>query len=446
MSLVSAAPVAQEERISIIDSIRGFALLGILLMNIPFFSDAYQVYFNLDLRNEYSGPNYYTWWAVNGLFEGTMRALFSILFGAGSLLLLKRLEKKKMEITPADFYYRRMIWLLVFGVFNAFLLLWPGDILYTYAICGLFLYPLRNLKPKHLFLLALLLMLIANLRATLSMYDSKSTRIKGERALALEKNKKTLTEDQQEDKKKWEGYLEKHKKEAVMKEVEKERAAYSKGYFSLMGHLKEINVKIQSVMFYDELFWDALSFLILGMALFKLGILTGERSISFYWILLIVGYGLGLTMSYFNLSSALQVKFDYTRIADKVIVNIYQERRLLLALGHLSVLMLLYKYKILKFLLRWLANVGQMAFSNYLMQSIICGIIFYGYGFGLYGKLERYEQYFVVLGVWIFQIIFSQVWLKYFRYGPFEWVWRSLTYWKLQPFRKPTAGGLRSEV
>jgi uncharacterized protein len=117
------------------------ALLGILLMNIPFFANSYHLYYNLEILKEYSGPDYWCWWGVNGLFEGTMRGIFSMLFGAGSFLLLDRLEKKNIPgLSPADIFYRRLIWLLVFGLINAFVLLWPGDILYTYAITGLFLF------------------------------------------------------------------------------------------------------------------------------------------------------------------------------------------------------------------------------------------------------------------------------------------------------------------
>src|SRR5688500_12134510 len=93
-NLSSSTPLAQSDRIEIIDSLRGIALLGILLMNIPAFGMPWGVYYNLNIRNEFSGPNYYTWWIVNGGFEGTMRAIFTMLFGAGSLLLLLRLEKK----------------------------------------------------------------------------------------------------------------------------------------------------------------------------------------------------------------------------------------------------------------------------------------------------------------------------------------------------------------
>ena len=98
--------------------------------------------------------------------------------------------------------------------------------------------------------------------------------------------------------------------------------------------------------------------------------------------------------------------------------------------------MLCVKSNLLSFLKNCLKAVGQMAFTNYLLQTLICTTIFYGHGFGLFGKLERSEQVLIVFGIWIFQMIASPIWLKYFKYGPFEWLWRSLTYWHFQPFKK----------
>ena len=98
--------------------------------------------------------------------------------------------------------------------------------------------------------------------------------------------------------------------------------------------------------------------------------------------------------------------------------------------------MLMYRSGVFKWLFALMRPVGQMAFTNYLTQSLICGIIFYGVGFGLYGKLQRYEVYYVVGAVWLLQIIWSHIWLRYFYFGPLEWLWRSLTYWKKQPFVK----------
>jgi len=432
----SHTPLIQAERITIIDSVRGIALLGILLMNIPFFSMAFQIGENLMIRNEFSGRNYYTWWIVNGFFEGTMRGLFSMLFGAGSILLLSRLEKKSGSVSAADVYYRRLIWLLIFGIINAFVFLWPGDILYSYAICGLLLFPFRNLSPKALLLFGLFFLLASGLKETLQMYDAKKLRVKGEAAMALEAKKVKLTDEQQEDKKKWEGRQERNKIENIRKEVDKSNKDMRKGYFAIMSNYKDLNQEIQSKVFYHFYFWDVMTFFLIGMAFFKWGILTGERSSRFYWTLILIGYPLGLLLNYWQLRTTVDVKFDRTLMADKLYVSFYQVRRLLLVMGHIGVVMLVYKHHLADWLLKALSRVGQMAFSNYLMQSIFCVFIFYGFGLRWFGALERYQIYFVVFGIWIFQIIFSNIWLKYFRFGPFEWVWRSLTYWKKQPMKR----------
>jgi uncharacterized protein len=432
----AAVPVAKTERISIIDSLRGVALLGILLMNIPYFGLPYLIADSLDILDEYSGPNYYTWWVINGVFEGTMRALFSMLFGAGSLLLLNRLEKKHMGTYPADIYYRRLIWLLVFGLINAFIFLWAGDILYTYAICGLFIFPFRNLKPKHLLILGLAVMLTATLKMTLNMHEKRDARVKGDEAIALAKQNKPLTEEQKEIKEKREAALKKSSPENEEKEVQKEIREVTKGYFSIMKYYKDINVKIQSSEFYNFYFWDAIAFFFIGMALFKWGVLTGQKPVSFYVWMAIICYIPGFTLNILMLRARVVTRFDDSMLADQLFINFYQEKRLLLALGHLGLLMTLYKLKIMDWFFRLMAAVGQMAFTNYLMQSIICTFIFFGYGLSWFGTLQRYQLYYVVAGVWIFQIIFSNIWLRYYRFGPFEWLWRSLTYWKRQPMRR----------
>ena len=436
MDSLLSAPVGQSQRIKIIDSIRGIALLGILLMNIPFFSNPYQ-YENLNVLNEYSGRNFYTWWIVNGLFEGTMRALFTMLFGAGCLLLLNRLEKKGPDTSAADVYYRRLIWLFLFGLVNAYIFLWPGDILYTYAICGLFLFPFRKLAARHLLYFGIAFLVFATAKGTYHLYQAKQTRVKGEYALALEKKKVKLTEEQTEAKEAWMGRQERIKVENMQKEAQKEiRKIGGQGYFGTLAHLSTINAKIESSKFYHNYFFDAMMLLFVGMALFKWGVLTGERSSRFYWALLAVGYLIGLPLSYYEHNSMVGVRFDSTLLFDRFYVHPYQVRRTALALGHLSIIMLLYKSGLFKWLLNATARVGQMAFTNYLMQSLICVTIFYGFGFALFGKLQRYETYYVVFAVWAFQIVFSTVWLRYFLFGPFEWVWRSLTYWKKQPMRR----------
>jgi len=430
-----SAPVSQKERIDIIDILRGVALLGILLMNIPYFSNPEQASFNLRVYNEWSGPNYYTWWAVVGLFEGTMRAMFTILFGAGCLLLIRRLEKKQ-DINPADIYYRRLLWLLLFGFINAFVFLWPGDILYPYALCGLFLFPFRNMKAGHLAGIGALLLVLTIAKNTYTDYSRSAQRKAGESAIAVESKGGRLTPAQETAKSAWLAAQEKSKPENIRKAAAAEKAIMAGDYFTIWAHLKNINIFLQSTEFYSQTFLDIMLLLFLGMAAFKAGMITGARSPRFYFMAMVSGYVFGLAASYWYARNWILAGFDGAYYHDLSYVNLYQVKRTLLATGHFSLVMLLYKLGFAKRLMGWMRCVGQMAFTNYLLQSIICTLIFYGYGLGYFGRLQRYETYYVVGAIWIAQTVYSVVWLRYFRFGPFEWIWRSLTYWHRQTFRR----------
>jgi uncharacterized protein len=150
--------------------------------------------------------------------------------------------------------------------------------------------------------------------------------------------------------------------------------------------------------------------------------------------MVLIGYAIGLTTNYFETSYQISNDFDIVAIARTEIT--YDLGRVFTTLGHIGLIMLFIKSGLLPFLQKSLAAVGQMAFSNYIMHSIICNTIFLGFGFSMYGKLQRYELYFIVFAIWIFQLIVSPIWLTYFRFGPLEWLWRSLTYWRRQPFRR----------
>lgn len=432
----AAAPLQQTERIRIIDTIRGIALLGILMMNIPYFGMPYQEVADLRLRNEFTGINYYTWWTVNGMFEGTMRALFSILFGTGCILIIQNLEKRQIGLRAADIYYRRLLWLILFGMINAFILNWPGDILYTYGICGLFIFPFRNMKPKGLLAIGITVLLISTLLSSVPMYMANSVRKEGEAAIAAEARKEKLSKEQVEAREEWVGMQKRINVTDLQAAAAETKKDMQGSYLTVMGTVAPYNMKFESIKFYKNFFWDAIAFFFIGMYLFRKRVLTGERSFKFYWIVLVVGYAGGLFLNYTFMRTMLALQFDFSRMADEMFVNPYQVRRLMLAMGHLSLIMLIYKYRLVPKLLKALARVGQMAFSNYLMQTMICTMIFYGYGLRWFGELQRYELYIVMAGIWLFQIAFSNLWLQYFRFGPLEWVWRSLTYWKRQPMKR----------
>lgn len=429
-------PVARTERITTIDIIRGFALLGILLMNIPYFGLPYTHSVNL-LNLPADHVDFRTNEVVSTVFEGTMRALFSMLFGASALLFLSKPDRPGQTYSVADYYYRRTLWLVVFGLFNAFILLWPGDILYTYGLCGLILFPFRKMKPGRLAIVGFVCIAIVFGKGLLKMTETKQNRQGYLTAVRLEKQKKKLTPEQTKAKESWLA-VEKRMKPDPKKD--QEMIAKMRGnYTTVFAFLMPFNVEFESTEFYNDFVWDALAMIFIGMALFKIGFFQNRLSTRIYLLTLLVGYGLGLTLGWL----AFQDQVAFTRNPGQVIDTqsfsfqaLYQVRRALTALGHASLLLLMYRSGVAGWLMQALANVGQMAFSNYLMQSMICTLIFYGYGLGYFGKLAFHELYYVVAGVWLFQLIFSAIWLRYFRMGPLEWVWRSLTYWQRQPMQR----------
>ena len=427
------APIAQKDRIKFLDCIRGMALLGILIMNITGQGQIFNLYDSMDVRHPLTGLNFYAWGMETFIFEGTMRGLFSILFGAGTLLLINRLEKNSQGLLPADIYYRRLLWLLVFGLINAFLLLWPGDILYPYALTGLLLFPFRNLSPKKLLIAAFLVLAIATYKDTSDLYDRKEIITQGRAAEALVAKKQTLTDEQKEFLGKWSNFKKNSKDSLPAKYAEAEKKIVHKNYAQIFKYYRDINMNIQSVGFYNGL-WDMLLFFFIGMALFKNGFLTGTHATKTYVITAILGTAIGLYLNYIDLSALYRFQFDRVKFTEYSKIGLYEIRRVFQTIGYLSILILIYKLSVGKKVLGIFAPVGQMAFTNYLSQSIITSIFFYGFHY--YAALERYQLYYVVGSIWIFQIIFSTIWLRYFRLGPLEWLWRSLTYWKKQTLKK----------
>ena len=183
--------------------------------------------------------------------------------------------------------------------------------------------------------------------------------------------------------------------------------------------------------------------MLLGLALFKWGFLTGSWSNTDYWKVVKIGYGIGLPLviysMYYSFIHFSTLEANLARM-EKVAINwvdlIYPFQRILLVMAHAAALILLYKSGKIQGLFSRLAAVGQMAFTNYISHSVICTLFFFGYGLNYYAELEYYQIYFVALAIWIFQLIISPIWLKYYRFGPLEWLWRSLTYWKVQPFKR----------
>ncbi|MCP4662149.1 MAG: DUF418 domain-containing protein [bacterium] len=422
-------PIGPAGRIASIDVVRGFAVLGILLMNILVFGlpgDAYDS--DPTIIGQAEDVNVMVWAANKVLVKGAMRTVFSMLFGAGVILLTARAEARGAQVQLADVYYRRILWLLVFGVAHAYLLLYWGDILFCYAISGLFLFPFRKLPARALLAVGLAVLAVGAvliLPRYFELRDREAAAIAAEVAAAAGEK---LTQEQEAARKQW-----RRLSTVDREELQQEIDTFRSDYRTIFKYVAEINVGIQSRSIYRRTFWDTAGMMLLGMGLFKLGVFSAGRSARFYLVLMGTGYALGLSLNGYPAYEIIAHNFD--PVWGRLAYAYYDLGRLAVGLGHLGMVLLIYKLGRPRWLIASLAAVGRMALSNYIGPTIVCSLLFFGFGFGLFATLERFELYYVVFAIWVFQLIASPVWLRYFRFGPCEWLWRSLTYWRRQPMR-----------
>jgi len=433
----AVAPVAEAQRLRLVDALRGVALLGILLMNIPGFAMA--DYFSESFRSDPTNINFWVSNVINVLFEGKMRAMFGMVFGAGVLLFVSKEEQTGRPVT--GLFYRRMLWLVAFGLIHAHLILWNGDILYLYGVCGMLVYLFRNVNPRYLVLGVPIVALVGFVVGTLFYQHIREIRINYVAATRASVEGKTLTEDQEKALTDWREL----EKSFIpnRQDAEENTQKMKSDYATVASHVRPLAFKLQTV-FLPLQIWDSLALMLLGLALYRWGFLSGNWENRHYWKVMLIGYGLGLPLviysryySYIHnptLEASLQrmeeVPIQWTGL-------IYPFQRILLVMAHVSAIVLLYKSRFMQGLFRRLEAVGQMAFTNYIMHSVICTLFFFGYGLNYYAELEYYQLFFVVAAIWIFQLLVSPLWLQFFLYGPLEWAWRSLTYWRLQPFKRP---------
>lgn len=421
------APIDRAERITALDSLRGFALLGILLMNIIAFSMYIAAYDNPSVTGGSTGANLWIWAVLHVVAEGKMRCLFSLVFGASVILLTSRLDARG---DGADIYYRRTLWLIAFGLADAYLL-WLGDILFLYGMCGLVLYPFRKMKPKSLITIGTtLLVLNAGWYAMMGAGQREMIE-KGQAAEKAAAAGQKLTAEQEEAKKSYESF--RRSAQPGKEELDKDAKKWQGNAVSVLKARAGFVFSIHSKPYYHPWNWDIWCMMFLGMGLFKLGVLSAQKPMRYYASMMLVGYGIGIPLNTYTAWFIVKNNFDPAMHA--FANTTYDLGRLTVALGHLGLIMVLAKSGSMRWLTDRLGAIGQMALSSYVTHSVICTIIFTGIGFGLYGKLERYQVYYVVAGIWIFQLIVSPIWLRHFRFGPLEWCWRSLTYWQKQPMR-----------
>ena len=412
-----AAPITKPERLDSIDVLRGFAVLGILILNIQSFAMPGAAYINPRAYGSLEGANYWVWWCSHVFADQKFMTIFSMLFGAGIVIMTSRAEQRTGH--SAAIHYRRMAWLILFGVLHAHLL-WYGDILYAYGMCGLAVWLLRKWRPIVLIPLGIAMISVA---FVISLLSGWSMQFWGEEAI------KGMLEGWQPS------------PETVQEDLD----AYRGPWLQQMPGRMLGAVFFQTMLFMIWSFWRAGGLMLIGMALFKLGVFSAARSRAFYLVLALLGLAIGLPLAMYGIHQNNRHNWDIT-YSFFIGSQWNYWASLFVSVGYLSLVMLLCKSAEFIPLTRPFAAVGRMAFTNYLMQTIICTTIFYGHGLGLFGAVERTGQISIVFGVWIFQLIISPIWLKYFEFGPAEWLWRSLTYWKPQPFLKRAGTTENTEI
>lgn len=418
------APVTVSARIASLDILRGVALLGVLLLNILGFGMASAGYFH-PLVGLGKNPelNYAVWGTMNLFFEGSMRGLFSLLFGAGIVLFATGFGTRKGKEKGALLHYKRTFFLLLFGMFDSFVLLWTGDILILYAMAGALLYPLRNARPKTLLILSATVLLCTSILFAVSGVlveegRDAAARIDADPSAehsAEERELATLWTDSENQFS--------YNESAMEEELDIRRGSYLE--------IADYSAKkvIDSLLFFTPVYmlWDCVGMMLLGMGLYRMGVLSAQRSKKNYLQLAIGGFALGLAVNGFELFQAVDSDFDAI-VVSGYFQGTYQLGRVAMSMGWLGLIMLFCQGNLWSGLKNRLAAVGRMALSNYLLHSLICLVLFTGAGFGLIGVFERWELYVIVLLIWMLQLALSPWWLKRYSFGPAEWLWRSLTY------------------
>ena len=396
------SPVEVADRIESLDVLRGFAVLGILVMNIQSFAMPGAAYLNPTAYGDLNGINFFTWLVSYLLVDQKFMSIFSMLFGAGICLFADRAEARSGR--SAGLHYRRTFYLLVFGFVHAYFL-WSGDILVAYALCGSVIFLFRNRSPRMLVVIGLVVFAVASV---LSIGIGLTTEFIPEKDVA------DITATWAPDAAK----------------IDAELLAYRSGWFTLQAQRTSDTLGMHTTVLPIEVFWQSAGIMLLGMALYRWHILSAVRNDRFYCCLALIGFGVGLPVvaagAWWNFAAGWNwersmffgSQFNYWG-------------SLAMAFGYVGIVMLAVRRGCFSALQTRLAAAGRMAFTNYIAQTLICTTIFYGHGFGLFGRVDRWQQAIVVIAVWGLQLWWSPLLMRRFRYGPLEWSWRALTYWRI---------------
>jgi uncharacterized protein len=400
---IPAAPAHKLARIQILDVLRGFALLGIFLMNIEWFNRSFLVH-GTGIPADVVGMDYMVARATEIFVTGKFWILFSMLFGMGFVVMQTQAQQDGKPFHRI--YLRRTLALLIFGVLHI-ALLWPGDILHFYALVALVLMwlPLMSVRVSawigFLCYSAMGLLTLGGAAIFSIMPQGELDKIAANAANMPEKA--ALAADT---------YL-----KADYAQVTQQRIH---DFLHLLPNEPILFIAVMGVFF-------------IGVSFIRSGRLLDLKANRSFFLKMIA---LGGTAA-FILMLAAQAFYGNGMITAKGMLyqSLFMMASLPQSLCYLGIIAYVMSYEAFAKWLNLLAPAGRMALTNYLMQSVISSFVFYGYGLGMWNQWGRTDLLVFVVSVFVMQVIISHIWLRYFRYGPMEWLWRAITYGTLPSMR-----------
>ncbi len=405
---ISPGPVPSAERFELFDVLRGIAMLGIFAVNLWSFSMPMAAYMNPSAYGSMEGLNGAAWWVVHVFFDTKFITLFSLLFGAGLVVMSRRADQAKRSSWAR--HLRRTFVLFLIGMAHAYLLWW-GDILVAYAICGFLVFLLRRIKPLKQVVIGCLVFSVTPL-LFLASYAGWASQLDGEAFQAELEEWAPGEED-------------------VAAEIEIMQGSWREQMEIRVPEAAAMQTFVMLIFF----LWRICGLMLIGMGLFQWGLLSGQWKVKHYQrmaaICLPVGLLLVITGAGLNVSTGwawAESMFLYSQF------NYFGS--LLVTLGYVGVVAtLVLRAKMTAWRARF-AAVGRVALTCYLGQTLIATTLFFGHGFGWFGEVSRSGQFGIFLVVSTLQLLLAPIWLKHFNQGPLEWLLRGAVYGAFRPWRR----------
>ncbi|MFT3824161.1 MAG: DUF418 domain-containing protein [Chitinophagaceae bacterium] len=388
---INATPIEQKERAIIVDALRGFALTGVLIANFTSFTDQ-QV--PADILHPISSPLDLTLSHINTVFfEWKFMTLFSILFGYGFGLLLSSIEKK--NINPNRFFIKRMLWLFIIGFIHTSF--WWFDVLHFYAICGLLLLLFKKASNRKILIFSILLMLVFPFCFSLAIKDQPPTFHDAD----------------------WKNAYEQFKYGNLIDVFKTNLIGYYKLFILSASDVHDIVETLGRFLF---------GYYLVRIKLFEA--IESKKKLFTKVVFISSPFAIAyIIVKWLAVTGIINISSVYWEPFIKIgIISITTFYSGIIILAFISVGQNIV-FKILQAL-------GKMTLTNYLLISAVNIILLYGIGFGKLGELSMHTIWLLAFGWLIVEIVFSSLWLRVFRYGPVEWIWRQLTYWRKLPLRK----------